>query len=49
MNENKYAVLIGEHYLLNESGTDYAVFNNRTDAEELALDFADHDAEVVAL
>ena len=44
-----YAVLTGDHYLLNEDGTDYAIFDNAKAAEELALDFYDMEAEVVAL
>ena len=46
----KYAVLVNEnYYLLTEDGANYATFNTREEAENLALDFSDMDAEVVAL
>jgi hypothetical protein len=46
----KYAVLVNEDfYLLTEDGADYATFNTREEAENLALDFSDMDAEVIAL
>jgi hypothetical protein len=45
----KFAVLVNEEfYLLTEDGAAYATFNTREEAEELALDFSDADAEVVA-
>jgi hypothetical protein len=46
----KYAVLVNEnYYLLTEDGANYATFNTREEAENLALDFSDMDAEVIAL
>jgi hypothetical protein len=46
----KFAVLVNEDfYLLTEDGTAYATFNTKEEAEGLALDFSDMDAEVVAL
>lgn len=46
----KYAVLVNEEfYLLTEDGASYATFNAREEAENLALDFSDMDAEVIAL
>lgn len=46
----KYAVLVNEDfYLLTEDGADYATFNTIEEAENLALDFSDMDAEVIAL
>jgi hypothetical protein len=46
----KYAVLVNEsYYLLTEDGANYATFNTREEAENLALDFSDMDVEVIAL
>jgi hypothetical protein len=46
----KYAVLVNEnYYLLTEDGANYATFNTREEAENLALDFSDMDAEIIAL
>jgi hypothetical protein len=46
----KYAVLVNEnYYLLTEDGANYATFNTREEAENLALDFSDLDAEVIAI
>ena len=46
----KYAVLVNEnYYLLTEDGANYAMFDTLEDAENLALDFSDLDAEVVTL
>jgi hypothetical protein len=46
----KYAVLVNEnYYLLTEDGANYATFSTREEAENLALDFSDMDAEVIAL
>lgn len=46
----KYAVLVNEDfYLLTEDGATYAIFDTMTEAEELALDHSDMDAEVIAL
>jgi hypothetical protein len=46
----KYAVLVNEnYYLLTEDGANYATLNTREEAENLALDFSDMDAEVIAL
>lgn len=46
----KYAVLVNEEfYLLTENGATYASFDTREEAENLALDFSDMDAEVIAL
>jgi hypothetical protein len=45
-----YAVLVNEEfYLLTEDGASYATFNTREEAENLALDFSDVDAEVIAM
>jgi hypothetical protein len=45
----KYAVLVNEeYYLLTKDGADYATFNTYDEAEELALDYSDLDAEVIA-
>lgn len=45
-----YAVLLnGTHYLLNEDGATYAIYDTEEKAEELALDYSDMDAEVIAL
>lgn len=46
----KFAVLVNEeYYLLTEDGATYATFNDKEEAEELALDYSDMDAEVIAL
>lgn len=46
----KYAVLVNEEfYLLTEDGATYATFDTIDKAEELALDYNDMDAEVIAL
>jgi hypothetical protein len=46
----KYAVLVNEDfYLLTEDGANYATFDTIEEAENLALDFNDMDAEVVTL
>jgi hypothetical protein len=46
----KFAVLVNEDfYLLTEDGTNYATFDTFEGAEELALDYADLDAEVITL
>jgi hypothetical protein len=46
----KYAVLVNEDfYLLTEDGAEYATFNTKEEAEDLALDFSDMDSEVVTL
>jgi hypothetical protein len=46
----RYAVLVNEnYYLLTEDGANYATFNTREEAENLALDFSDMNAEVIAL
>jgi hypothetical protein len=46
----KFAVLVNEEfYLLTEDGKGYATFNTREEAEGLALDFSDMDAEVITL
>jgi hypothetical protein len=46
----KYSVLVNEnYYLLTEDGANYATFNTREEAENLALDFSDMDVEVIAL
>jgi hypothetical protein len=46
----KYAVLVNEEfYLLTEDGTAYATFSTIEEAEDLALDFSDMDAEIVTL
>jgi hypothetical protein len=46
----KFAVLVNEDfYLLTEDGASYATFDTIEEAEELALDHVDLDAEVVAL
>jgi hypothetical protein len=45
----KYAVLVNEDfYLLTKDGADYATFDTAEEAEELALDYSDMDAEVIA-
>jgi hypothetical protein len=45
----KYAVLVNEDfYLLTEDGTTYATFDTVDEAEELALDYSDLSAEVIA-
>ncbi|MFJ7855284.1 hypothetical protein ACIQX3_21335 [Peribacillus frigoritolerans] len=44
-----FAVLLnGTHYLLREDGA-YAIYDTEEKAEELALDYSDMDAEVIAL
>jgi hypothetical protein len=46
----KYAVLVNEYfYLLTGDGAGYATFDTIEEAESLALDFSDMDAEVIAL
>jgi hypothetical protein len=46
----KYAVLVNEDfYLLTEDGATYATFDTLEEAENLALDFSDMDAEVITL
>jgi hypothetical protein len=46
----KYAVLVNEDfYLLTEDGASYVTFNTEEEAESLALDFSDMDAEVIKL
>jgi hypothetical protein len=46
----KYAVLVNEEfYLLTDDGATYATFDTIDAAEELALDYSDMDAEVIAL
>jgi hypothetical protein len=46
----KYAVLVNEnYYLLTEDGANYATFDTREEAEDLAFDFSDMDAEVIAI
>jgi hypothetical protein len=46
----KYAVLVNEnYYLLTKDGANYATFSTREEAENLALDFSDMDAEVIAI
>lgn len=46
----KFAVLVNEdYYLLTEDGATYATFDTMEEAEELALDHSDWDAEVIAL
>jgi hypothetical protein len=45
----KYGVLVNEEfYLLTEDGATYATFDTADEAEELALDYSDMDAEVIA-
>jgi hypothetical protein len=45
----KYGVLVNEDfYLLTEDGATYATFDTFEDAEELALDYSDLNAEVIA-
>jgi hypothetical protein len=45
----KYGVLINEeYYLLTKDGADYATFDTEDEAEDLALDYSDMDAEVIA-
>jgi hypothetical protein len=45
----KYAVLVNEeYYLLTEDGATYATFDTVDEAEELALDYSDLNAEVIA-
>jgi hypothetical protein len=44
----KYAVLVNEeYYLLTKDGATYATFNTIEEAEELALDYTDLNAEVI--
>jgi hypothetical protein len=44
----KYAVLVNEeYYLLTEDSANYATFNTIEEAEELALDYNDLNAEVI--
>jgi hypothetical protein len=44
----KYAVLVNEeYYLLTKDGANYATFNTIEEAEELALDYNDLNAEVI--
>jgi hypothetical protein len=46
----KYVVLVNEDfYLLTEDGATYATFDTIEEAENLALDFSDVDAEVITL
>ncbi|WP_162878759.1 hypothetical protein [Peribacillus butanolivorans] len=45
-----YAILVNQnYYLLTEDGATYATFNDKEMAEELALDYNDMDAEVIAI
>jgi hypothetical protein len=45
----KYGVLVNEDlYLLTEDGATYAAFDTVDEAEELALDYNDLNAEVIA-
>jgi hypothetical protein len=45
----KYGVLVNEEfYLLTEDNAIYATFDTAEEAEELALDYSDMDAEVIA-
>jgi hypothetical protein len=45
----KYAVLVNDDfYLLTEDGATYETFDTVDEAEELALDYSDMDAEVIA-
>jgi hypothetical protein len=45
----RYGVLVNEeYYLLTKNGADYATFNTIEEAEDLALDYSDMDAEVIA-
>jgi hypothetical protein len=46
----KFAVLVNDaFYLLTKDGANYATFDTKEEAEDLALDFSDMDAEVIAL
>jgi hypothetical protein len=46
----KFAVLVNEDfYLLTEDGANYATFDTAEEAEEIALDHSDLDAEVITL
>jgi hypothetical protein len=45
----KYGVLVNEeYYLLTKDGATYATFDTAEEAEDLALDYSDMDAEVIA-